>query len=223
MKRLADNFNKAYPNVSVSEFHDEVSITEPENDDSSFRKLNIRGIDGYAFPHDIANNLSSFATQAGHQGVLTKNCDGVIIFEYNKQKYVALLELKSSFDTQKINDARDQIIGSYIKMRGLLSTLQNFQDYVFIGIIVSFEPDSEKLDELGKRKEDPSIAFAIYLNHHKKKLMPAKRCNSFYHPLNVGDFLIHYVPVKERKPEFTIDINELLGVKRTAEAEVISA
>lgn len=215
MKTLALNFGSAFPNFAPTEFSGSCTIYEPQNKGTNkFQKLTITGTDGYLFPHDLASKSSSFAISSGSKQCLCRDCDGILLIEHNDKKYLIVCELKSLFSSDEIVKAKDQLVGSYIKMIGILSTLQNFkkEDYEVKGIIASFEPSSEIIDALTKSEDDPKKRFAYRLQYEKKYHMPENKCKNFFKPLDVRDFDIFYVPVPDRAIEYKVDIISLLRI-----------
>lgn len=154
---------------------------------------------------------SSFASMAKHDGVLTLDCDGVILFEHNNQKYILLCELKTSYLCDEIAKAKDQIVGSSVKIKSLMSSLQCFDisDFKTIGLIVSFEPTDEQITNLSKN-EDRKSSFAMSLQANKKYIMPAYRTNKFFYPLNVGDIDLYYVSVPNRQVTYAVNMQSWL-------------
>lgn len=210
---LVDNFNKAFPDYEIADFYERTSIVEHSNDDNGkFKELEITGFKGFSFHEELAGKLTSFPNTVGHKGCLLKNCDGIHLFIYNGEKYLMLSELKSSFNTDEIAKAKDQLIGTYINLMAVLRTLQNFDsdDYHIFGVIAAYKPSDEDLSAISKR-EDKKSAFAIQLNANNKYFMPASRCLAYYHPLNVGDFTIAYVPVTYGADKYSIDILDILN------------
>lgn len=212
MEVLKDNFNKAYPGLAATPFSGTCDINEYDNKGTNkFQKAVLTGLDGYIFPHELMGKASSFASMAGHNGVLALDCDQVVLFEHSGQKYILLCELKSSYTSEVIAHAKDQIIGSSVKMKSLFSSLQGFDKSEFkaIGLIVSFEPTAEQITNITKN-DGPQSAFAIKLQAEKKYCMPTIKTNRFFHPLEIGDFEFYYVAVPNRKTTYAIDIRSLL-------------
>lgn len=212
MDELANNFNKIYPGFASTKFNGECSITEPENiGTNKFQKIILNSFDGFQFPHDLAQKTSSFPAIANHVGVLQNDCDGIVLFEKNGQKYILFCELKSSYLLDNIVKAKKQLIGSFIKFKSLLSTLQGYESdkYKPIGLIVSFEPTQEQLTNISKIQDNRS-SFAISLNRNRYYIMPADKCDKFFCPLAVGCFEIYYVAVPDHKTTFSIDINTII-------------
>lgn len=212
MKTVTDNFNKAYPDLASSSFTGTCCINEHDNGNTDkFQQAVLTGLDGYIFPHELMGRASSFASMSGHKGVLALDCEQVVLFEHNGKKYILLCELKSNYICENIVHAKDQIVGSSVKMKSLLSSLQGFDksEYKIIGLIVSFEPTEEQITNITKN-EGPKSAFAIRLQADKKYSMPAARTNRFFKPLEVGDIDLYYVAVPDRRTAYTIDIGTLM-------------
>ncbi len=212
MKVVTDNFNKAYPDLASQSFTGTCYIDEHDNNETDkFQQAVLTGLDGFIFPHELMGKASSFASMAGHKGVLTLDCDQVVLFEREGQKYILLCELKSSYICDNIVHAKDQIVGSIVKMKSLLASLQGFDksEYKIIGLIVSFEPTEEQITNITK-DEGPKSAFAIRLQADKKYSMPAAKTDRFFKPLEVGDIDLYYVAVPDRKTTYTIDISMLI-------------
>lgn len=220
MKTLKINFDKAYPAFSPEYFTDSCKVEEPENADKvAFRELTLTGFDGYSFPHDLVANTVTFADRAqnnllrsgNHCGVMRLNCDKVVLFELEGQKYMLFCELKSTFSSYEIGHAKDQIVGSLVKIRSLFHTLQEVKldEYKPIGLIVSFQPTDEQINALSKN-EDMKSVFAIRLNADRKYNMPEVNTNRYFHPLNVGTIDFYYLPVPERQKTYSVDINTII-------------
>lgn len=221
MKTLTINFDKAYPAFSPVSFTGSCKVEEPENaGKEAFRELTLTGFDGYSFPHDLVANTVSFAKQAqnnllrsgNHSDVMRLNCDKVVLFELEGQKYMLFCELKSTFSSDEIVHAKDQIVGSLVKIRSLFHTLQGVKldEYKPIGLIVSFQPTDEQINALSKN-EDRKSAFAVRLNANRKCHMPEERTNWYFHPLNVGTIDVYYLPVPGRQKTYSVDINTIIN------------
>lgn len=125
---------------------------------------------------------------------------------------MVLCELKSSFDTSDINKARDQIIGTFQKLKGILGIIEGFNlsEYKTIGVIASFMATDEQLNSLSSR-EDVDIAFAVRLNNEKKVTIPAIKSRRLYSPLKTDDFELCYLPIPKKCTSFVVDINTLIS------------
>lgn len=212
MDKLVKNFDQTYPNYASTKFVGSCSIKEPNNfGTNKFYEIQLNSLNGFQFPHDLAEKTSSFPKIANHNGFLIKDCDGILLFEKNGQKYILFCELKSSYILEDIVKAKNQLVGSFVKFKGLLSCIQGYEqkDYKPIGLIVSFEPTQEQLTNISKIQDNRS-SFAISLNRNRYYIMPADKCDKFFCPLAVGCFEIYYVAVPDHKTTFSIDINIII-------------
>ena len=212
MIQLVHNFNKAFPKYKITDVSKSASVIEHSNEDNGkFRELVLTGINGFSFCDDFASKMNSFAYNADHKGCLLKNCDAIHMFEQNGEKYLMFSELKSGYSPNDIFKAKEQLVGTYLNLMAILHVLQGFDahDYHIFGMIAAYKPTDEILSAISKH-DDKKSAFAIQLNADLKYFMPAQRCNRFYDPLNVGDFLIVYVPVEFGAQKYSVSIKDIL-------------
>ena len=166
MEKVIVNYNKAYHALPAIPFESSCKIKEPCNEvkDGKLCEVCLTGFNGYSFPHELPEKLSSFVKIAtvmkadegikcvsgklsdGKEHYLMKDCDGVIFFEKGGQKYMLFCELKSSYCSEEIFKAKNQICASYIKVKALMGTLQDFclQEFMPIGMIFSYGPNPEE-------------------------------------------------------------------------------
>lgn len=106
---------------------------------------------GYFMTFDptIAKDMTSFFSKYKAPEVFRKDCDGVMIFEENDKRYLFLTELKSSFDTTRVCEAKTQLLSSYLKINMLLNLTQGWKNEGTIvkGFIVSPAPNKDKRAE----------------------------------------------------------------------------
>lgn len=214
MRDLITRFDKLFPVYSSVAFNGCCTVEEKENRKAdAFLKLEINGINGYEISNCVAKDSTSFFSKAGSGEPLNHDCDGIFFVEYDNKKYLFLCELKSTFATKEIIKAKEQLVGSYLKMHSLLSLLQGYkQDEIEVrGLIASFQPETERLLFIEKRREiDKSCHFCSFLNKEHKYMMPKASCEKFYAPLCVPDFTIYYVGVPDHRQEYAINFNSLL-------------
>lgn len=216
---IAQHFNEAYPEYAAKEWHadDCFNIEEPQNyNTNKFERLSVTGLDCFQFPHCLASKLSSFATMSnctGNIGCLTLDCDSILLVEKADCIYVICCELKSTFSSEEISKAKNQIVGSSVKFKGILSTLQDvdFQKIKSLALLSlsSLPPSKWMLFQSLKTIEK---AFAFQLQSERLYKMPSLSCNRFFSPLNVGDVELHYIPVPDRQSTFQVDLGKLLGI-----------
>ena len=164
MEQLIKEYNEIYPTyasngvVELNHTFDEASNSGKPN---TFQRLTVNGMNGIVIPNVIVKDNTSIFKKAGSKAILKDDCDGIFFTEHGGQKYIYLCELKSSFSTQQIAKAKDQIIGSYLKLHSLLSLLQshNPEEWIIKGIIASFAQNN-KLSSQGKKRQ--GIKFVIY-------------------------------------------------------------
>ena len=220
MKTLIDNYKLIYPKIPVTDVNGSIVVEEPDNlgDPTKFQSLEINGINGFAFDHYLAKNMSSFAQIAspstfyisGDQwdNILYDDCDRIILFEKNGQKYMLFCELKSGYLLKQIFHARCQLLGSYIKMKGLMSTVRGFaeNDFIPIGLIVSFESTSEQRNNYSK-KQGFDASFVRKLDKAKKVDIIGNKSPV---PFNYNDFSIYHLGVPDNKVSYSFDINDII-------------
>ncbi|WP_025835575.1 AAA family ATPase [Bacteroides rodentium] len=188
-------YNKAYPNYASSGVVAGYTFDETSNSSKpdTFKQLTINGMNGIIIPSVIVKDDTSIFSNAGSNAILKEDCDGIFLTEQDKQKTIYLCELKSSFSTQQICKAKDQIIASYLKLHSLLSLLQSYtpDEWVIKGIIASFKPNEDVQSYLSKQKEvgDKAGSFCYNLYRDKKYRMPEANCKRFYAPLSAGNDL----------------------------------
>lgn len=213
MKALIEHFDLLYPHYSSVAFRNSCVIKEKENvREKAFLELKINGVNGYEIPNNVVKDATSFYSKAKSPGTLAHDCDGIFFFEYSGKKFLFLCELKSSFSSQEIQKAKEQVIGSYLKMHSLLSLLQGYRkDEIEVrGLIVSFEPETEKLLAIEKKSEnDRSCRFCTLLCKENKYVMPQRNCERYYTPLCVPGLTIHYVGVPGHQQAYTINFDSL--------------
>lgn len=150
--------------------------------------------------------------------LLTKDCDGIFVTEKEGKRYLFLCELKSRFIVKEIVSAKDQIIGSYLKIHALLSLLQDYkqEEFEIRGIIASFSPTDEMLSFMSKKMENDrgAIQFCYNLNRDSIYQIPKDSCLCYYKPLCMNGITIHYIPIQNKSSEFTVQLVDLFEKER---------
>jgi hypothetical protein len=219
MKQLVENFKKLYPPY-VSEVTS-MCIEEKENQSKAhvtFDRLNIQGVDGFEISNQIIKAANSLYGKVTQEKLLKKDCDGIFLTEKDGKTYLFLCELKSKFTVSEIASAKDQIIGSYLKLHALLSLLQVYKqgEFEIRGIIASFSPTDEMLSFLSKEMENDqgAIRFCYQLNRDAFYQMPKEKCLGYYEPLCMKGITIHYIPIQNKSSEFTVQLVDLFEKER---------
>ncbi|GEM_PF-2659750 len=231
MEDLINDYNQAYHALSASPFTSSCIIYEPDNrKEGTLCKMELTGFDGYFFPHQLASDLSSFVKISttvkdgngkktgegklsdGKEHLLVKDCDGIIFFEKDEHKYMLFCELKSSYINTEIYKAKDQICASYIKMKALMGTLQKFnlQDFVPIGIIFSYEPNSEEKVFNSKIYQKDCNSFPEKLRMHKRVYLSKSDHKKAFPIFNMDEITMYYCAVPSGYGEYSVNISRIL-------------
>ena len=80
--------------------------------------------------------------------------------------------------------------------------------FVFHGIIISYEPNTENLSYL-KDVDKPLDRFVSILCGTREYMMEKEHLEVFYTPIAFDKILFHYVPVSKGLVEFTIPFSEI--------------
>ena len=207
-----NQFNRLYPAYKTTTFYKVCSIKEPGADSPvNFLQLDITSCNGEQFPYQFAGDSNGLYTKANSQDPMKFNCDGIFCTTYQEKNILMLCELKSKFQTKEICHAKEQIIGTLIRLKAQMSILQAKPDWEIHGVIASYEPTVESLTHI-KDLEDYSSRFAknIYSNRHK--LLTAAMCRQPYDPLSVPDITIHYVGVPRGQQTYQIPLADILNL-----------
>ena len=212
MAELINQYNELYPNFSTVPFQNDCIIQESNvrNNNKDLLSVTIRGISGELFPCAIMSSSTSFYKMANSKNpVKSDNCDGILYTEFNGRKVLLVCELKSGFDIDRLCHAKEQIVGSYMRLRAQLSILQSKSGYEVHGVIASYLPSSEKLTQI-KNCNDMKAKFAKNLYTRCSHTMIEAKCKSFYYPLDVPGFTIHYVGVPQGCQNFEVKIEDII-------------
>lgn len=215
MKQLIDEFNKVYPayrSLDVADY----TFDEDENIGKSdtFQYLTINGINACLIPKHIIKNITLLYKNAESNDVLRKDPDGIFLIEESGIKYIYIVEMKSSYSKSNIVKAKDQVVGSYLKLHSLFSLLQSYNptEWIVRGIIASFSPEKERVLEFMRRKDDGDIgsSFCYIFQRDKKYIMPESNCKRCFSPLNVPEVTLYYVGVPLKADRYTVDFKNII-------------
>ncbi|MBS5550582.1 MAG: hypothetical protein KHX53_00685 [Bacteroides sp.] len=217
MNQLCNEFGKIFPNYAPQPMNGKYLCEEQEHpgNPNTFRHFTLNQVEGYSIPNTLVKDDSSIFVKAGTKDLLREDCDGIFLTEQEGKKYLYLCELKSTFSTQQITKAKNQLIGSYLKLHSLFSLLQAYhpEEWIVKGIIVSFAPDTETVNLLSKnREQNKAYDFCFCLHRDKKYTMPAANCQQFFAPLNLPELTLHYLAVPGEQKEFSVNFRDLMAV-----------
>lgn len=136
------------------------------------------------FDTNIAKDLKGFLSKVRHPkdaSIFSLDCDGTFLVQGDKNKFLFLNELKSTFDSKDIYHASNQIISTYIKLNMILNLLPNYQkqDIKVKGFIFSRPADKRVLRDLFRKsiKErrkyltEYQLTLDLCFNNKQKKII----------------------------------------------------
>ena len=215
MKQLIDEFNKIYPAYQSSNVTD-CTFDEDDNIGKSdtLQHLTINGINACLIPKYIIKDITSLYNNAKSDETLRKDPDGIFLIEEGGMKYIYIVEMKSSYTKSNIVKAKSQVVGAYLKLHSLFSLLQSYHpsEWIVRGIIASFSPTVEKVQDFIRRKTTGDIvsSFCYNLQRDKKYIMPEENCKKYFFPLNVPEITLYYVAVPGMANNHTIDFRNII-------------
>lgn len=212
MEKTLEEYNKLFPAFSVTEFTGDCEVVETNPaSDRDFQKLTISDSKGFVFPRTYAGESISFYSKAKSPAPMLSNCDGLFFAKIGERKCLFACELKSSFDSDTIFHAREQIIGTILRFRAHANMLQTRPNWEYHGVIVSYEPSIEKLVGL-KKLTNNEARFAQALCALRHKDFYGNIANSYYYPLDMPDLRFHYIGVPNRQNTYNIPIQTLVNL-----------
>lgn len=157
---LNEIFNKSHLFTTRS---NNVVINEPDQN-ARVRRVTITNQNVFlSINTELIKDIRSLFNN--NHKILKLEADGVVVFEFNNEKYIYIIELKSTYNSQDIYKAKNQIISTYIKLNILLNVIQPFkkENYIFKGFIVALAPNTEKINGMSKLSECGHAKFAYKL------------------------------------------------------------
>ena len=212
MEATLEEFGILYPKYATSLFEESCEVIEPEpNSESEFRHFIVTGGNGYVFPREFAADTVSFYGKSKSPDPMRLNSDGIFFSEIDDRKCLFICELKSTFSTSQIAHAKEQIMGTVLRLKAQMSILQTQPDWEIHGVIVSFEPTENQIISVNKlTSKDASFSKYLFTKGHK--VITAEMSKVHYAPMAMPDITIHYVAVPERKTEYQMTLSELLNL-----------
>lgn len=205
---MIEEFNQIYPKYAASPFVNGCAVEEPA--ENAFNRLIVTDCSGYAFPRSLAADTMSFYSKATSPDPMRFNSDGIFLTEIEGRRCLFVCELKSSFDPAQIAHAKEQIVGTLLRLKAQMSILQAKPDWEYHGVIVSYEPTKGQIINVSKlTSRDAKFSSYLYMRKHKQ-IKASVACN-FYKPLDLPDICVHYVAVPGRKNEHQVSIRDLMS------------
>jgi hypothetical protein len=215
---LGNSIKKIYPKCNITRGCHTCCIEESDRQ-ASVRQLSFDIPEYILITNTFASSLDSFFKTNGSDNIFHKNCDGIVLLKYKDKKYCLLIELKSTFDTERIYKAKNQIMSSYIKLNMSLGLLADYHkdEFEYIGIIVSQEPNDECIAWMQRKEIDSGELneFAINLFLYKQQVVHYDKYLTDK-GLNLSDRCMYpsmkycYVGIPPKKSSYEIDITEFL-------------
>ncbi len=208
MERVINAFGKLYSLPSgnvISASKDSMTTVETDRQ-STFTHLSITSpgdtffIVGNDFYKDLFNGKSSVLGNV--------NCDGMALISHSDQCYVLLVELKSNVDTDKISEAFQQEIRSFLKLMSALGMCDgyNIHDFEIRGVIAChpFKTEDDRTHclqnlmwEMNLGKKDARFKY---------RMITTKRINARFD--NCRWFIpVEALPTDIRSHEFTVSLH----------------
>lgn len=203
-----EEFNQLYPCYAASPFANGCKVEEPAPD--AFNRLIVTDCYGYAFPRSLAADSMSFYSKAESPDPMRFNSDGIFLTETEGRWCLFVCELKSSFDPAQIAHAKEQIVGTLLRLKAQMSILQAKPNWEYHGVIVTYEPTEGQFMNVSKLTSRDA-KFSSYLYTRKRKQIKASVACNFYKPLDLPDICVHYVAVPDRKKEHQVSLRDLMG------------
>lgn len=156
-----------------------------------------------------------------------KDCDGVCLLEASGRKFLLLIELKSGFNEIK-KKGFEQIVASYVKIRGILQSIDGYNpaDYEEIGLFVSYPAEGRKTDpatsliEVKQNMIKPSAldvlnsTYATRLRVDNEVILNVNDYNLSHHHVNPKLYnptlYIKHISVQDQVSFGTINIDKVL-------------
>ena len=200
-------------NIEIHEHGPQATVTKVIWNNSDFNCID----------QELVKDATSFFEICKAPEIFRKDCDGIMTFEHNGQKYMFLTELKSGFSTQDLYKAKTQIIASFIKTNMILHMLSSYrlEDYIIKGFIVGHPPKNDFLGSLHQLTSLPgnhqtrleySLAMKIFIDHRKSKSISLKPTDfNCIHNLPFGQrgifpkIELHYIEVPIGQTSITLD------------------
>lgn len=222
---IYSNLKTLFPNYQMEYFPNSVLITEKS---STAKIKGLKWINSYFQNIDtkVVKDLTSFFQGCGAPEVFNWDCDGIIIFEEDGCKYVFLSELKSSFSSQDLYHAKDQLISSYIKLNMILHLLPGYrkQDYVFKAFIAILPPNMNYIRDLHKQllcnrgskyKTEAEFTDELYSSSGKCLKLRATECDKLKQ-LPLGDNCLfnelefYLIEVPHNNSSISVDVHNYI-------------
>ena len=154
---------------------------------------------------------------------LNRECDGIVITEYNGKKYIILVELKSKFETG-MGKGPKQLLASCFKTLTLFSCIDgfSFNDYNLCAVLALQKPTPESLNKVRQKKElkeDLKELDLLKIEVNKNDIVQSEisRKKFLFDTLPIKETFCHDLPlfiftVKDDKTSGTMNLDKILSM-----------
>ena len=213
MSKLFEEFDKIFVTHPSRTFSNNYVVNECEAIDTGreVRQLIFKNVKGYEVSHELIKKLKSIyditcePISEPALEIVRKDCDGFFVVQKGREVCLNICELKTTPDKETVCEAKNQIIGSYVKVNSLLQYLQSCPKTVNIkGFIIAHAPTLAIKSAL-KDMRDPKTYFCTKLFTDKEYVMPKERLEKFYHPLKMRDIKLYFIEVPDGMQQHQVD------------------
>lgn len=229
MQAIAHSIQGIFPkrHAEMVSFADTCDLHETGKD-ATFTHLRWENARFMIINPALAKGLKGFFESYKSVPLFHDDCDGLMLFEHQDQRYLYASEMKSSFNTKEIAHAKEQLISSILKINMLLTLTQYWKietTKVKAFIVAPLPEDKERAAEWkrdwqkkanGDRrvKTNPVSIFCGKLLWHydQGKPMRITTANSYHlGPCKIGErgfpacMELYFVPVPSGTPTLTLN------------------
>lgn len=152
---MINNLHEIYNKDFVEYIQDEVVIKEHDTG-ARVDSIKVKNAKFYSFNKDILDRTNEIFKSNSGKIRLTKGCDGILLFQIEKQWYLFLIELKSGFSATNIEKATVQLQITYSKLSMILNIIEGIvelKDCQLRGFIIAEKPNSEQKVKISKKAD----------------------------------------------------------------------
>lgn len=189
---LYDKLKQIFNPTSISIPPDRFLTIEESDKDAHFKHLTIEKSNQVILFADtfLKNCNNSFKGKPAP--VLNEECDGIIITDYNGNKYIIFIELKSKFE-KGVDKGPKQLLASCVKALTLLNCIDGFSlnDYNLCAVLALQKPTTESLNEV--RHKEVIMEALTKLDQLKKEANEKEIIKS---EISMEEYLFNTLPIK---------------------------
>lgn len=143
------------------------SIVKENSPGATVKSLQLfsKGKDFFCYPSSLVESMPDLTTRRTSK-IKDSNCDGILIVADSKStEQLVLVELKSTFDIERIAGAYNQVLHSFLKLHSLFSQCEDYSlDQLPVLFIVGCKCFKDKIQESAVYDK---ISIAKMLNQDK--------------------------------------------------------